>query len=97
MARGRRARAIVVSDKQREVLEQLVRERSTHQSLAKRTCPVLESLRGLANTAISELLPLDRPQVVLWRGRWIEQYPELCRIEHEHPEELEAAHPTDVS
>ena len=34
---------------------------------------------------------MDRPRVVLWRGRWINQYVELSRIEHEHPEELEAA------
>lgn len=91
MARGRKASVIFVSDKQREVLEQLIRRRSTSQSLAKRARLVLESARGRTNTAISQLLPMDRPRVVLWRGRWMEQYPELCRIEQEYPEELEAA------
>ncbi|WP_025689482.1 COG3415 family protein [Paenibacillus zanthoxyli] len=91
MLRGPKKNEIFVSDKQREVLEQLIRRRSTPQSLAKRTRLVLESVKGVSNMALSRLLPLDRPQVVLWRGRWIQQYPELCRIEQEHPEELEAA------
>nr|WP_237712695.1 helix-turn-helix domain-containing protein [Paenibacillus elgii] len=73
------------------MLEQLIRRRNTPQSLAKRARLVLESDKGVNNTAISQLLPLDRPQVVLWRSRWIEHDPEFCRIEQEHPEELEAA------
>lgn len=91
MTRGPKRAEIFVSDKQRDVLEQLIRRRSTPQSLAKRARLVLESERGVNNTIISQLLPLDRPQVVLWRGRWIKQYPELCRIEQAYPEELEAA------
>jgi len=91
MAKGPKRVEIFVSDKQREVLERLIRRPSTPQSLAKRARLVLESVKGVNNLAISQLLPLDRPQVVLWRGRWIKQYPELCRVEQEHPEELEAA------
>jgi putative transposase len=91
VARGPKAAEILVSEKQREILEQLTRRRNTPQALAKRARVVLESVKGVSNTAISEFLSFDRPQVVLWRGRWIAHYPELYRIEQEHPEELEDA------
>ncbi|MEI7028443.1 helix-turn-helix domain-containing protein [Paenibacillus sp. y28] len=91
VARGPKASELLVSDTQREILEQLIRRRSTSQSLAKRVRLVLEAAGGLSNTAIGGLLPMDRPRVVLWRKRWIEQYLELCQIEQAHPEELEAA------
>ncbi|WP_019533300.1 helix-turn-helix domain-containing protein [Paenibacillus ginsengihumi] len=91
MARGRKASPIFVSENQGKVLEQLIRRRSTPQSLGKRARLVLESVRRLTNTAISQLLPMDRSRVVHWRGRWIKHFPELCRFEQEHPEELEAA------
>lgn len=91
MLRGPKKKEIAVTEKQRLLLEQLVRRRSTPQFLVKRAQLVLDSVQGISNMEISRRLPLDRPQVVLWRGRWIERFPELCLIEHEHPEELEAA------
>lgn len=89
MLRGPKKIEIRVTEKQREVLTQLVRRRSTPQSLAKRAQLVLAAVDGVSNTEISRNLPLDRPQVVLWRGRWIEAYPKLCLVEQEQPTELE--------
>ncbi|MFC7561579.1 hypothetical protein ACFQY3_25300 [Paenibacillus farraposensis] len=80
-----------MSEGQRLWLEQLIRRRSTPQYLTKRARIVLESVEGISNSEISRRLPLDCPQVTLWRERWVCQYPRLCLIEHEHPEELEAA------
>jgi putative transposase len=91
MLRGPKKIDIFVTKKQRELLEQLVRRRSTPQYLAKRAQLVLDSVEGVSNTEISRRLPLDRPQVVVWRGRWIQEYPKLCLIEQEQPAELEAA------
>jgi len=84
MLRGPKKIDIFVTEKQRELLEQLIRRRSTPQYLAKRARLVLDSVAGISNTEISRRLPLDRPQVVLWRGRWIHHYPELCLIEQQH-------------
>lgn len=86
MLRGPQKIEIYVTDKQREVLNQLVRRRSTPQSLAKRAQLVLAAVDGVSNTEISRTLPLDRPQVVLWRGRWIEAYPKLCLVEEQSAE-----------
>ncbi|WP_240472971.1 helix-turn-helix domain-containing protein [Paenibacillus sanguinis] len=61
------------------------------QYVGKRVRLILDAVEGISNTEISRRLPLDRPQVVVWRGRWIQHYPELCLIEQQHPEELEAA------
>jgi putative transposase len=81
----------LVTEKQREYLEQLIRRRSTPQYLAKRAQLILDAVKGISNSEISRRLPLDRPQVVTWRGRWIQRYPELVLVEQEHPEELETA------
>lgn len=91
MLRGPKKVEILVTEKQRECLEQLIRRRSTPQYLAKRARLILDSVEGLSNSEISRRLPLDRPQVVTWRGRWIQRHPELVLVEQEHPEELEAA------
>jgi putative transposase len=91
MLRGPKKVEILVTEKQRECLEKLIRRRSTPQYVVKRATLVLDSVEGLSNSEISRRLPLDRPQVVTWRGRWIQRYPELVLIEQEHPEELEAA------
>jgi putative transposase len=91
MLRGPKKTDIFVTEKQRKLLEQLIRRRGTPQYLAKRARLVLESVDGISNTEISRRLPLDRPQVILWRKRWVDRYPELCLVEQEHPEELEEA------
>jgi putative transposase len=91
MLRGPKKVDIFVTKKQRECLEQLIRRRSTPQYLAKRARLILDSVEGISNSEISRRLPLDRPQVVTWRARWIQRYPELYLIEQEHPEELEAS------
>jgi putative transposase len=91
MMTGPKKTEIAVSEEQRYLLEQLIRRRSTPQYLVKRARIVLESVEGIRNSEISRRLPLDRPQVTLWRERWVCQYPRLCLIQQEHPEELEAA------
>lgn len=89
MLRGPKKIEIHVSEKQREVLNQLIRLRSTQQFLVKRARLIRAAAEGVSNTEISRNLPLDRPQVVLWRGRWIEASSKLCVVEQEHPAELE--------
>lgn len=82
---------IMVTEKQRVLLEQLIRCRNTPLYLVKRSQLILDSYEGISITEISRHLPLDRPQVLIWRRRWIHLYPELCLIEQEHPEALEEA------
>lgn len=52
---GPKATEILMSEKQCEIPEQLIRWRNTPQALAKRARVVLESVKGVNNIAISEL------------------------------------------
>ncbi|MCT1402831.1 hypothetical protein M4D81_27945 [Paenibacillus sp. p3-SID867] len=79
MNTGPKKRPLVLTDKQREVLQSLVRRRLTPQQVA----------RELSNLQISRRIPLDRPQVGVWRERWIDQDERLRLVEAEQPDELE--------
>ncbi|RCW50850.1 helix-turn-helix domain-containing protein [Paenibacillus prosopidis] len=81
---------IAVTEMQRHLLEQLVRRHRTPQP-AKRARVILESMDGLSNNTISRRIPLERPQVGVWRERWVSAYDRLCLIETEQPEKLEEA------
>ncbi|GGF65779.1 hypothetical protein GCM10010912_08540 [Paenibacillus albidus] len=91
MTTGPKTLPIEVTPEQQHILERYIGRRKTPQYLAKRARLVLEAKAGLSNSEISRRLPLDRTQVVMWRKRWVERYPGLCRIEQEPPNELEAS------
>lgn len=61
---------IEVSEGQREVLEAIVRRRTSPQHLAMRARIILLADQGLSNRAISRLLGCERHQVGRWRCRW---------------------------
>ncbi|MNM55668.1 hypothetical protein D3C81_668120 [compost metagenome] len=91
MRTGPKPAAIEITSEQQLILKRFISRRSTPQYLAKRARIVLDSKAGLSNSEISRSLPLDRPQVVMWRKRWLQHYPQLCQIQQEHPNELESA------
>jgi putative transposase len=61
---------IEVSDRQRQVLEALVRATSTSQQLAQRCQIVLMAADGALNMHIARELDVDRQRVRRWRRRW---------------------------
>ena len=72
MARGK-AIAIVLSDEERDELDQRVRRRKTSHGAARRARIVLLAADGLSNTAIAEKLGVSRRTVGLWRPRFAER------------------------
>lgn len=89
MITGPKKRPLTLTDKQRDVLISLARRGLTPQQVAKRARVILESEQGISNFQISKRIPLDRPQVGVWRERWIDQGERLTSIEAEQPDELE--------
>jgi putative transposase len=82
-------RPILLSDRQCNVLKSLINRHLTPQQIAKRARVILESEQGLSNSEISRRIPLDRPQVGVWRECWIDEYERLSLIEAEQPDKLE--------
>lgn len=90
MITGPKKRPLLLTKNQRNVLLSLVRRRLTPQQVAKRARVILESEQGISNLQISKRIPFDRPQVGVWRERWIDQGERLAAVEDEQPNELEA-------
>jgi putative transposase len=67
---GTRSATIVLSARQREVLERLVRSNKTAQQLVERCRIVLLSASGLLNWKQAVQLGVDRQRVSRWRRRW---------------------------
>jgi putative transposase len=66
-----KARLVVVSRRQRAVLERLVRARTTPQAVATRARLVLAAADGASNRGLARHLDLARNTVHLWRDRWV--------------------------
>ena len=64
------AGAIRVTERQREVLEQVVRASTSPQGLATRARVVLAAAEGTSNRRIATDLGVTRNVVHAWRGRW---------------------------
>lgn len=64
------ARALRISDHDREVLEALVRSGRTAQRVVLRASIVLGAARGEANNSLAKDLDVSRPTILLWRDRF---------------------------
>ena len=62
---------VVLNEQEREVLELLVRRRSTAQALALRARIVLACADGLSNSEVARLTGASRPTVTTWRSRFL--------------------------
>ena len=62
--------AVVVTTRERELLAELVRAKSTPQQLAERCRIVLFSVEGMNNEEQGNALAVDRQRVRRWRHRW---------------------------
>jgi putative transposase len=78
---GPRAVSIEVSEGQRQILEQLVRQRQSGQGLVSRAQIILEAAAGSSNAMISRRLEQNRLTVRLWRHRWGQAQEALAAVE----------------
>jgi transposase len=65
------ARALRVSEHDREVLEALLRSGKTAQRVVLRASIILGAARGEANNSLAKQLGVSRPTILLWRNRYM--------------------------
>lgn len=75
------ARAISLSSRQQEILEQLTRQTTNPYRLVRRAQLILGAAQGKKNTELSVQLELSRNQVQFWRDRWQEASALLIAVE----------------
>lgn len=77
---GKAAR-IVLSEKQQEILQQMIRSTTLSRRLVQRASVILLAFEGHLNQQIAMKVDLSRKQVGLWRRRWKESFDALVSIE----------------
>ena len=81
---GKAAR-IVLSEKQDEILQSMIRSTTLSQRLVQRASAILLAFSGESNEDIAVRLKLGRKQIGLWRRRWKESFDSLVSIECREP------------
>ena len=81
MPRGRQAIQIEVTERQRMILEQIVRRDRSPQRDVRRASIVLQSAEGAQNKEIAASLKTHEQTVQCWRGRWSEAFGRLEQVE----------------
>jgi putative transposase len=76
-----KAAKVVITERQQEILRQMVRSRSCPQGLAQRAQIILLAFDRLQNGSIAEQLGCERHGVGIWRRRWADAFETLVRIE----------------
>ena len=76
-----KAAKVVITERQQEILRQMVRSRSCPQGLAQRARIILLAFDRLQNGPIAEQLGCERHGVGIWRRRWADAFETLVRIE----------------
>ena len=79
----KKANALPVRVRQREVLEQIVRRNKSQQQHVKRAQIILMGGNGFGNQQVADKLCVDRKTVYHWREYWLSQTDHLCEIESE--------------
>jgi transposase len=74
---------VMVTPRQRQVMQRLVRARGTSQELGERLRVVLMSSEGKTIIEQAEYLRVDRQRVRRWRRRWAAGQSRLSRVETE--------------
>jgi hypothetical protein len=72
---------VEVSERQREILERIVRQRQSGQGLVRRAQIILGAAAGESNAGLGRRLGQDRLSVRLWRKRWVAAYQQLGAAE----------------
>ncbi|HEY9606162.1 MAG TPA: helix-turn-helix domain-containing protein [Allocoleopsis sp.] len=75
------AEIIILSDRQRTLLKQIVGRTTNPHRLVRRAQLILLAATGASNSQLAQQLQLDRGQVRLWRSRWVAATPQLATVE----------------
>ena len=75
--------AITITPAQQSVLEGLLRQHSTPQTLALRARIVLAAATGLRNVPLAHDLGCTPKTVIKWRARWAAAQSQLAAVEHD--------------
>lgn len=87
-----KAAKVVITERQQDILRQMVRSRSCPQGLAQRAEIILLAFDRWQNGPIADHLGCERHAVGVWRRRWADAFDTLVRIEClEGPSALAAA------
>ena len=81
---GKAAR-IVLSEKQEQILQSMIRSPTLSQRLVQRASVILLAFSGESNEDIAAQMKLGRRQVGLWRRRWRDSFDALVSIECREP------------
>lgn len=79
--RGPKPTPIELSDRQRSLLEKMVRRQTSPQRLWRRAKLILSMASGNNNQQTGHQLGVDRETVRQWRSRWLEAVPQLTAAE----------------
>lgn len=79
----RKASALPISLRQREVLEQIVRRKKSQQQHVTRAQIILMGGAGIGNQQIADQFCVDGKTIYHWRERWLKQTEQLLTIEGE--------------
>ena len=74
-------KAIVLTDRQRALLEQILRREKSTQQQVRRTHVILAAAEQLTNRHIAKQLHLTPKTVRLWRRRWLQVSPAMHSAE----------------
>ena len=76
-----KAAKVVITERQQDILQQMVRSRSCPQGLAQRAHIILLAFDRWQNGPIADHLGCERHAVGIWRRRWADAFDNLVRIE----------------
>ena len=76
-----KAAQLLLTERQQDILRQLVRAPTAAKRLRQRAQIVLSSFEGRFNEDIAQQVGLERHQVGRWRRRWTKAYDRLTVIE----------------
>jgi putative transposase len=76
-----KAAKVVITERQQDILQQMVRSRSCPRGLAHRAHVILLAFDRWPNGPIADHLGCERHAVGIWRRRWAAAFDDLVRIE----------------
>jgi putative transposase len=86
----KQAPTVILTNRQRKILESLKKGTHTPLHLIERSTIILMAADGVTNKQISREMEMDRNKVKRWRIRWDKAATETAKVEVEHPNRLKS-------
>jgi putative transposase len=85
LVRGPKPTPIVLTERQRAILERIARRQTNSQHLVRRARLILAAATAVNNDQVARDLAIDRGTVRIWRGRWLQATDQLHATEATDP------------